>query len=183
MSDSRKELFEEFEDAETAYGYLEEFQNIYIASQIKALRKQRGWTQEQLGSKAGMKQTRIHKLEDVNYDSWSIKTLRRLAEAFDVGLRVSFESVGTMINDIVNMDEQSLRRTSRADEINARKRARINYERTDHTDSTTPFDDYVSASYGKEENINDEYRTGQVVRSETTPNSIYGGGGTENDLR
>ncbi len=177
MSVTRKELFKDFEDAETAYGYLEEFQNIYIATQIHTLRLQRELTQEALAKKAGMKQTRIHVLEDVNYDSWSIKTLRRLAEAFDLGLRVSFESIGTMVGDIVNMDENNLKRVSRKDEINARKRQTKPSQFESHTKLVESISDEVRTTYVEEKAI-----TARPIGSAATRNKIRGNRGTEGGL-
>jgi hypothetical protein len=59
-----------------------------------------------------MKQPRIPVLEDVNYSSWSISTLRRFAQAFDLRLRVSFEEFGTLINDYETLEQKSLERRS-----------------------------------------------------------------------
>ncbi|KKN79647.1 hypothetical protein LCGC14_0338510 [marine sediment metagenome] len=70
---------------------MDEFFNSSIATQIKTLRKQRDWTQEDLAKKANMKQARISLLENASYSSWSMSTLRRLAEAFDLTLYVTFE--------------------------------------------------------------------------------------------
>jgi len=70
---------------------VDEFFNSSIATQIKTLRKQRDWTQEDLAKKANMKQARISLLENASYSSWSMSTLRRLAEAFDLTLYVTFE--------------------------------------------------------------------------------------------
>ena len=61
-----------------------------LAMQIRVLREQRGWTQAQLAERAGMKQARISAMEDVNYQAWSVRTLKRLAAAFDLPLMVSF---------------------------------------------------------------------------------------------
>jgi hypothetical protein len=55
-----------------------------------------------------MKQSRISALENVSYDSWSIKTLRRLAEAFDLVLVVRFESFGKVIEDIESFERTRL---------------------------------------------------------------------------
>jgi transcriptional regulator with XRE-family HTH domain len=61
-----------------------------IAAQINAMRQARGWTQEDLASKCGMRQPRISALEDPDFENVEIITLQRLASAFDVGLSVSF---------------------------------------------------------------------------------------------
>lgn len=74
------------------------------------LREQRGWNQQQLASEADMKQARISVLEDVNYSSWSITTLKRLAKAFDVPLSVSFGTFGDTLLEIGNFSRDSLER-------------------------------------------------------------------------
>lgn len=99
-SSLRKRLSRLFRDREYRRAYVESFLNTSIAAQIKANRERRGWTQEQLAALTGMKQSRISSLENVNYESWSIKTLRRIAEAFDVVLVVRFESFGDALSGI-----------------------------------------------------------------------------------
>ncbi|MEO8053410.1 MAG: helix-turn-helix transcriptional regulator [Acidobacteriota bacterium] len=64
--------------------------NVGIPFQIRALRKSRGWTQEQLADKAGMLQPRISAIQSPGKAKLNLETLRRLAEAFDCGLVVRF---------------------------------------------------------------------------------------------
>src|SRR5208337_164435 len=109
MKDSLKQAFK---DKDYRHGYADEFLNASIATQIKVLREQRGWTQKELAEHAGMMQPRISVMENVNYSSWSINILRELAEAFDLTLRVSFESFGTRLNDIEQFGRKSLERPS-----------------------------------------------------------------------
>jgi len=113
MRDSLKQAFK---DKDYRHGYVDEFLNASIATQIKVLREQRGWTQKELADYAKMKQPRISVMENVNYSSWSIKILRELAEAFDLTLRVSFESFGTRINDIERFGRKALERLSFKDD-------------------------------------------------------------------
>ena len=117
MKEFVKTLASEFEDKEYAHSYLEEFSNMEIAAQIKALREQRGLTQKELAELAGMKQERVSALEDVNYDSWTAKTLRKLAQAFDVSLKISFETVSSRILDIDKLSKQELERSSRTEDL------------------------------------------------------------------
>lgn len=58
--------------------------------QIRALRKQRGWTQPKLATEAEMKQPRISNMERPGGVHFTLETLRRLAEAFDVAFIVRF---------------------------------------------------------------------------------------------
>lgn len=107
-SSLKSRLTKLFRDREYRRSYVESFLNTSIAAQIKANREKRGWSQEQLAHMAGMKQSRISALENVSYDSWSIKTLRRLAEAFDLVLVVRFESFGKVVEDIESFERTRL---------------------------------------------------------------------------
>ena len=96
---------------------MEEFSNMAIAAQIKVLREQRGLTQKQLAADTKMKQEKISVLEDVDYDAWTIKTLRKLARAFDLNLKVSFEKFSNGILDASNISSKSLERASRNQDL------------------------------------------------------------------
>jgi len=102
MSESTKSLHEELiktrNDKEYRHGYADENLNATIATQIKVLREQREWKQEDLANAAGMKQPMISRYENVNYSSWSINTLKKLAEAFDVYLDVRFRSFRELVD-------------------------------------------------------------------------------------
>jgi transcriptional regulator with XRE-family HTH domain len=112
MNDLEKTLKRSFEDKEYRHGYVDEFLNSYIATQIKVLREQRGLSQAELAELAGMMQPRISVMENVNYSSWSIKILRKLAEAFGLTLCVSFESFGKRVEDIKRFGREALEKMS-----------------------------------------------------------------------
>src|SRR6185503_9471853 len=99
MSDLTNNFLVEFHDHETRHVYADELLNTFIATQIKVLREEREWTQSSLAERAGMRQERISVLEDINYESWSVKTLKRLAKAFDVRLSIKFETFGSFLKD------------------------------------------------------------------------------------
>ena len=117
MNMSPRNLRRDFRDKEYAYAYIEEFSNAFVATQIKTLREHLIGKQEVLAALTDMKQERISVLENVNYSSWSIKTLRKIAKALDLYLRVSFENFSTAINDIENFNNESLLRTPREREL------------------------------------------------------------------
>ncbi|MGB7910641.1 MAG: helix-turn-helix transcriptional regulator [Desulfobaccales bacterium] len=114
ISDLIYKVKEAFKSKEYRHAYVDEFLNVSIATQIKVLREQRGreWSQKDLADKVGMKQPRISVMENVNYSSWSINTLRKLAKAFDLTLRVSFESFGERIKEIDQFNREALERAS-----------------------------------------------------------------------
>ncbi len=62
-----------------------------VAEQIKLLRDEHGWTQEELGQRAGIFQNRISVLENPHYGKWSQATLGKLARAFGMKVVVRFE--------------------------------------------------------------------------------------------
>lgn len=128
MKELVETLASEFKDKEYAHSYLEEFSNMEIAAQIKVLREQRDLTQDMLAVLSCMKQERISKLEDVNYDAWTIKTLRKLARAFDVDIKVSFEEISSRILDIDRLSKESLERKSRVDDLESFTKNGFSYE-------------------------------------------------------
>ena len=112
MKELVEKLKEEFKNKEYRTAYAEESLNTFIATQIKVLREQRGWSQEDLANISGMKQERISAIENVNYSSWSVKTLKRLAEALDLNLRVSFGSFGEFVSELERFSRESLEKPS-----------------------------------------------------------------------
>ncbi len=113
MGKTRARVVQELRDQEDRTDYAIEFGDSSIALQIKALRLKRGWTQTELGERAGgMKQSRISDMENVDYSSWSVATLRRLAKAFDLPLDVSFESWGKFADDVMGLSRSALERPS-----------------------------------------------------------------------
>ncbi len=116
MSELTDKFRMEFRDEETRHIYADDFLNTYIASQLKVLREDHGWTQQRLAERAGMRQERISVLEDVNYESWSVRTLKRLAKAFDLRLSIKFESFGSFLREFDEFSRDALTRPSFADD-------------------------------------------------------------------
>ena len=57
-----------------------------ISNRIKELRKEKGWTQQQLAEKTRLSFNAITKIEQGLAKSPTLKTLIKLADAFSVGL-------------------------------------------------------------------------------------------------
>jgi HTH-type transcriptional regulator/antitoxin HipB len=72
---------------------------VRVPAQIREMRLGRGWSQADLGSKAGMKQTAISRCESRSYEAFTLTTLRALAAAFDVGLKVEFVPFGELVDN------------------------------------------------------------------------------------
>jgi transcriptional regulator with XRE-family HTH domain len=106
----------EFRDQEYSEGYAESFLNSYVATQIKVIREQRGMKQADLAREMGTTQTAISRIENVNYSSWNIKTLKRLARAFGVRLKVSFETYGTLPQEVEGFGRGALQRAAREED-------------------------------------------------------------------
>jgi transcriptional regulator with XRE-family HTH domain len=119
MSTLAERLIEDFADKDFAHGYMEDHGNAVIAAQIRALREQRGLSQKALAELAGMKQASISRLEDVDYDAWTVKTLRKLAEAFDVHLKVAFAPFSESILDVTNLNRDALQVRPREEDLAA----------------------------------------------------------------
>ena len=153
MNELVKTLASEFGDKEYAHAYVEEFSNMAIAAQIKALRDQRGWTQKELAGFSGMKQERISALEDVNYEAWTAKTLNKLARSFDLTLKISFEEFSACISDIDDISTENLKRTSREEDL-------LRFERNH-------FIGYAETSYSFEANVITKSTASNVVNINT----------------
>lgn len=69
-----------------------------IGFQIRAIRDRLGWNQEELAKRAGMTQNSVSRLESAGYGKPTITTLRRLADAFDVGLIVRFAPFSEVVD-------------------------------------------------------------------------------------
>src|SRR5437667_10357884 len=93
---------------EKAYrdAYVRERIRIGLPYQIRALRQQRAWTQEELGRHAQKPQNVISRLEDPDYGKLSLQTLLALASAFDVALLVTFVSFGRLLREFETLSPQ-----------------------------------------------------------------------------
>jgi transcriptional regulator with XRE-family HTH domain len=109
-------LRDQLRDVEYSEGYAESFLNAYVATQIKVIREQRQMTQADLARAIGTTQAGVSRIENVNYSSWSIRTLIKLARAFNVRLKVSFEPFGTLLDEVLHFDRANLQRAERKDD-------------------------------------------------------------------
>jgi len=108
MNQLLERLRKTFEDEDARYVYADSTVNAFIAAQIKALREDRELSQEELAILIGTKQSGISRLEKADYSSWKIGTLRKLARAFGVRLKISFEEFGTLLPDISGFSQKKL---------------------------------------------------------------------------
>ena len=80
-----------------------------VAFQVREMRDSRGWTQEELGRRAGnMNQVRIHEIEDPDGGQRNVRTLERLALAFGVALEIRFISYSELVHRILSRTPEML---------------------------------------------------------------------------
>jgi transcriptional regulator with XRE-family HTH domain len=138
MSKSYDNLREDFifnrDEKEYRHAYAEQSLDLSVGTQIKVLREQRGWRQEDLALEGQMRQPMVSRYENVNYSNWSINTLKKLARAFDVWLDVRFRSFGELVTTTEDFSRESLQVPKFADDSyfwqtsrrSVRRRRRIN---------------------------------------------------------
>jgi transcriptional regulator with XRE-family HTH domain len=111
-SKTKLTLMNLFQKRQYRRAYVESFFNTRLAAQIKLLREARGYSQEQLAGALNTQQSAISKLENGSYSNWTVKTLRRVARAFDVALQVRFISFGEVLADIDEFSKTTLLKPS-----------------------------------------------------------------------
>jgi len=108
VNESLERLRKEFQNEDSRYVYADSVVNAFISAQIKALREDRKLNQQELAELMGTKQSGISRLERSDYSVWKVGTLRKLARAFGVRLRISFEEFGTLPPEIGDFTEKRL---------------------------------------------------------------------------
>ncbi len=104
------QLRQTFTDEEYRNAYAESFLNSYVAGQIKVLREDYPMTQGELAERIGTKQPGIARLENVNYSAWKVETLRKVARALKVRLKITFEEWGSLPGEIERFRKDALLR-------------------------------------------------------------------------
>lgn len=79
-----------------------------IAHQLRKMRDSRGWTQAELGERSGMAQEQLSRLENPDNERLSLRTLKRLASAFDVALVVRFVPFSNLVDWATRLSESDL---------------------------------------------------------------------------
>lgn len=94
-----KEYRDAFVEAHTEEG---------VTFQIRANREARGWTQRDLAEKLGTHQSAVHRLEDPAAANIRLKTLQKLAHAFDCALLVKFVPYSTLASELQRQRPEDL---------------------------------------------------------------------------
>ncbi len=165
-----RELARYVEDYETRRIFIRNHLKELIALQIKMMRKEKRWSQKKLGEQAGMKQPRIALLEDPDRTNGeSITTLLRIADAFDVGLIVSYVPISENIKWATTLSPQRLSPPSyEREQQQIHDRAANN-----HFDGTIiQFEQILNASTGLMKESKQDKELGQDSDSQKTLRSI-----------
>lgn len=116
MRDIEASLRRELVDREYAEGYAESLMGSHLATQIRVLREQRGFSKEDLAKITGLSVRTVSRMEDVNNPTWNVRSLVLLARAFDVRLKISFETYGSLAVQAARFTRKNLERVSRAND-------------------------------------------------------------------
>ena len=105
----REQLLDKFRNRRRRRTFAEEDVGTTIAAQVFALRKKHdNMSQEKLAAETEMSQARISVIENPNYRRLNIRTLQRIAKAFDVALVVRFVSFGELLDWTVSGSQKTL---------------------------------------------------------------------------
>lgn len=108
-------------DTEYRHAYAQEVFDQGIAFQLRAMRTSRNWTQAEVGERARMAQNRISELENPDYGRYSLNTLKKLAEAFDVVLFVHFGTFSDLAERQASLARDQMAVPSVEDDPNMRE--------------------------------------------------------------
>lgn len=100
MSGLKRRLINSFGDQEYARAYMESHVRDKLAAQIYQTRLARRWTQAELAERSGIAQARISKIEAGDFDSLTMATLRKFADAFDVTVRAELQPFSYGVHDV-----------------------------------------------------------------------------------
>lgn len=107
INNRKIKLIEKLQNKEYRDSFVSSNIDVGVAFQIRALRKQRNYTQKKIAEISGMKQERISALENPS-NTPNISTLKKIANAFDVGLIVRFIPISELLEWQLNLSNESL---------------------------------------------------------------------------
>ena len=172
------DLPSEFLNKEYAHSYMEDFLNASIATQIKVLREQQGWSKADLAARAEMPCHQVTAMENVNYSSWSLRALRKLAKAFDLRLKIAFETFSSGIMEVDRFGRTAFQRSPRTSDL------AVNYEDPEPPKLEATVSEWLASRSdqirGDTERLDDLYsihlpvRTYDVLKIEALQPSVAG---------
>ena len=78
-----------------------------VPFQIRAILKERGWTQEQLAEQANLTQGVVSRAQNPDYGNLTINTISRVAAGFDVAFVGRFVPFSELVDWFENLSEES----------------------------------------------------------------------------
>jgi transcriptional regulator with XRE-family HTH domain len=109
-----EEFIRQLSDKEVRDEFVADQIRARIALLIRALRdqKERGWTQTELGKRAGKPQNVISRIEDPDYGKLSLQTLLEVAAAFDLPVWIDIPEWGDWFQKIKDVPNSQTARAS-----------------------------------------------------------------------
>lgn len=108
ISDKERQIRDSLNNKEYRDTLAIEHVNTTLAIQIRKMRENHKWSQNDLAGHLGKHQETISQWENPDYGRYSISTLKELAAIFDVALLVKFIPFSDMVQDMVNLSEDRL---------------------------------------------------------------------------
>ena len=95
-------LWKKFRSRKYRHSFVESQLKRGVPTQIRAMRRNRGWTQKELGEKCGLDQGSISRIENPDYGQLSFETVLAVARGFDcafIGRYVPFSQLRALVED------------------------------------------------------------------------------------
>jgi transcriptional regulator with XRE-family HTH domain len=123
-----------------------------VPFQIRALRKQRGWSQTELAERAGVTQGVISRAEDPDYGNLTLNTIVRVAAGFDCAFIGRFVPFSELVGWYDSLSEAVIRVASFSEDRDSRPAA----------NETTTFSHHAAISIGGAGTVQSQPRSGQI---------------------
>lgn len=106
----RQQLVQSFRDKEYRDAFVASRVFKGVAFKLRSIREARRWSQAELSQLSGHRQEVISRFEKTGYAAYSLKSLLRLASAFDVALLVDFVPFSELIDrvDSLSVNDMSV---------------------------------------------------------------------------
>lgn len=103
MNSKKEQMLENLSDSDFRKQFINEHVDVGIAFQIRSLRNRQELFQSDLAKLLDVKQPLVSSWENPDYGRYTLKTLKDLAKAFDVGLLVRFVPFSTLVDWTVDL--------------------------------------------------------------------------------
>ncbi|GEM_PF-1116264 len=101
-------LLNNLKEREYRREFLSEQVKTILAAQIRMLREERGWSQEELARRSGTAQEMISKWENPDYGKYTNSTLLKLADAFEVAVITKFATFSELTAWLASLSKEQL---------------------------------------------------------------------------